>query len=372
MKEFLEKAVKGGILPNPPDDRYDWDNEDLDNLLEYLHNNSYEEAWEPDECVCVIPSGTNSTSVVNILTEVIDSENSEEEENDEGEYTKYIDNPSPVDGSVEDRFREIQNGRTKLCLYNEKMQKAPVVNFRDDDELGGRLLAPFQSFYFFEDWKEDLFVKRFVRDHMRYKNEIMCAAARIVEAIRNKAQTNMRKKLNITDGKISKDFHSAHVRRGDFADAFEDTQISPEQLLERSKVWLEEGSTLYILTDQKDEEYFAPMKETYNIFFLSDFQHLLEGVNTNFYGMIEQLIAARGKIFIGTYLSTFTAHINRLRGYYSTKHRLPGYENGSIESYYFTDPTDMMKKYNPIHGPYWAHEFSSGWRDIDKDVDFIN
>ena len=372
MKEFLERAVQDGILPNPPEDRYDWDNEELDALLEFLHSNSYEETWEPEDCVCVFPSGTNGKSVIDIVMKVINSGKSEEDNGNEDRYRNYIDNPTPVDGSVEERFREIQNGRTKLCVYNEKMQKAPLVNFIDDDELGGRLLAPFQSFYFFEDWKEDLFVKRFIRDHMRYKNEIICAAARIVEAIRNRAQTNRQKKHSNGDGNVSKDFNSAHVRRGDFADAFEGTQMSPEQLLESSKVWLEEGSTLYILTDQRDEEYFAPMKEMYDVVFLNDFLHLLEGINTNFYGMIEQLIASRGKIFIGTYLSTFTAHINRLRGYYSTKHKLSGYENGAIDSYYFTGPTDMMKKYNPVHGPYWAHEFSSGWRDIDKDVEGFN
>jgi hypothetical protein len=35
----------------------------------------------------------------------------------------------------------------------------------------------FYAFLFFEDWHTDLWVKRFVRDHLRYLDEIQCAAA---------------------------------------------------------------------------------------------------------------------------------------------------------------------------------------------------
>ena len=374
MTEFLEKAVKvDKYLPTPPDEQFNWDNAPkFTRLFDYLRQNAYGEAWIPHKCVCVIPAGTNSTSVIDVANKVIASDRV-----GKSQFESYIGNPTPVDESVEERFREIQDGRKELCVYNEKMQEAPIIHFKMINENFERLLLPFQSFFFFEDWKQDLWVKRFVRDHMRYRDEIICAAARIVEEIRTivkenqtLAKTNEQKRLDETDStvEVSSDFHTAHIRRGDFGLMYKQTQITAERYLARCREWLKEGSTLYILTDEKDETFFAPLKEVYNIYFLKDFAHLLEGVNTNYYGMIEQLIAARGEIFIGTYLSTFSAHINRLRGYYSTKNKLEGYQDGTLNSFYFTHPTDIMRKYNPVHGPYWGHEFPVGWRDIDKDV----
>jgi hypothetical protein len=38
-------------------------------------------------------------------------------------------------------------------------------------------------------------------------------------------------------------------------------------------------------------------------------------LNLNDLGAIEQIVCAHGRRFIGTYFSTFTAHILRLRGY---------------------------------------------------------
>ena len=369
MTEFLEKVVKEDkYLPTPPDERFNWDDTHLDPLFQYLRQHAYGEEWIPTKCVCVIPAGTNSTSVIDVAKKVIASDRV-----GRSQYESYVGNPTPVDDTVEERFREMQDGRKELCVYNEKMQEAPIIHFKMINENYERLLLPFQSFYFFEDWKQDLRVKRFVRDHMRYRDEIMCAAARIIEGIRTLAKVHEQKRMNATDDnttvEVSSKFHTAHIRRGDFSIMYKNTQISADAYLNCFENYFEEGSFVYILTDEQNEAFFAPLKEKYNICFLKDFSHLLKGVNTNLYGMIEQLIAAKGEIFIGTYLSTFSAHINRLRGYYSTKNQLEGYKEGTLQSYYFTWPHEIMRKYNPIHGPYWGHEFPVGWRDIDKDVE---
>merc|ERR1712232_478594 len=139
----------------------------------------------------------------------------------------------------------MQDGRKDLCVYNEKMQEAPVVHFKMINENFERLLLPFQAFFFFEDWKQDLRVKRFVRDHMRYRDEIICAAARIVEEIRTLAKTNEQKRLNVTDStvEVSSNFHTAHIRRGDFSLMYKHTQIKAEEYVTRCKDSLKEGST---------------------------------------------------------------------------------------------------------------------------------
>ena len=92
------------------------------------------------------------------------------------------------------------------------------------------------------------------------------------------------------------------------------------------------------------------MYADYNVYFLDDFKHLFEDLNTNYYGMLDQLIASKGRTFIGTFHSTFTGYINRMRGYHSQKNKLEGYETGMIRSYYFNpeDRKNAMLKYAPV------------------------
>ena len=42
----------------------------------------------------------------------------------------------------------------------------------------------------------------------------------------------------------------------------------------------------------------------------------LTGVNPNLHGMIESIVCSRAKVFAGTYFSTFTGYIHRLRGFH--------------------------------------------------------
>lgn len=87
--------------------------------------------------------------------------------------------------------------------------------------------------------------------------------------------------------------------------------------------------------------------------------------------MLDQLIASRGRTFVGTFHSTFTGYINRMRGYHAEKDKLEGYELGKINSYYFFPDRmkETMRKYEAVKGPFFAKEFPVSWRDIDKGVD---
>lgn len=53
----------------------------------------------------------------------------------------------------------------------------------------------FCVFLFFEDWKQDLWMKRFVRDHVRCIDELPCAAARVVHALRERGQQRGKGKI---------------------------------------------------------------------------------------------------------------------------------------------------------------------------------
>jgi len=133
-----------------------------------------------------------------------------------------------------------------------------------------------------------------------------------------------------------------HVRRGDFADQFDNVIVSIEKIYHSTKYTMKPNSTVFIATDDKNKTYFEVLRQHYDICFLDDFADEINCLNSNYFGIIDQIVASKGDIFFGTYYSTLSAYVNRLRGYYSTRDKLPEYELGKLQSYYFS-PRD--KKY---------------------------
>jgi GDP-fucose protein O-fucosyltransferase len=98
-------------------------------------------------------------------------------------------------------------------------------------------------------------------------------------------------------------FDAFHVRRGDFQ--YKATRVDADVLLEMAQRQIKEGATLYMATDERDKNFFRPLKEHYDLVFLDDFHdQALVGINTNYYGMIDQLVATRSRIFFGCWFST--------------------------------------------------------------------
>lgn len=131
----------------------------------------------------------------------------------------------------------------------------------------------FSAFIFFADWRQDLWSKRFVRDHLRYVDEIVCAAARVVEAVRDHARKNEKHNASRDDGI----YDSMHVRRGDFQ--YTPTRLPADELYKLSPE-LTEGATLYVATDERDKDFFNIFKKHYDVVFLDDFKPVIEGVDT--------------------------------------------------------------------------------------------
>jgi hypothetical protein len=124
------------------------------------------------------------------------------------------------------------------------------------------------------------------------------------------------------------------IRRGDFQ--YTPTRLPADQLYELSKNELSEGATLYVATDETDKSFFEPFKQKYDVVFLNDFMHVIPDLNTNYYGMIDQLVSYKSRVFYGTWWSTLSGYVNRMRGYYITKHKLEGWQDGTMKSWYFT------------------------------------
>ena len=82
-------------------------------------------------------------------------------------------------------------------------------------------------------------------------------------------------------------------------------------------------------------------------------QGLLKDVNGNLHGMIESIICTRAKVFVGTYFSTFTGYIHRLRGYHGI---------GEDTYYHHRKYVHHLQLKNSI-GNGFSREWRYGWTD---------
>jgi hypothetical protein len=179
MKEFLEREALTGNLRDqktgevvfPPNNRTEYDGVDHDtiaNELEpYLQRVGMVPPWDPEECVAAFPTTSDPKDVQAIKDMIVDIEHFPTLET-------FIDKPVPINGTALDRLKEIRANRTKVCIYDEKWQNVQLIHFGEgaNGEEGARLLVHFYAFLFFQDWKHDTWMKRFVRDHVRYIDEI--------------------------------------------------------------------------------------------------------------------------------------------------------------------------------------------------------
>jgi len=149
---------------------------------------------------------------------------------------------------------------------------------------------------------------------------------------------------------------------GDFQ--YKATRVGADKIYAQTKKIIPENATVYIGTDERDKSFFDLLKRHYHVLFLDDFHDELQGTNTNYYGMLDQLITSRGRFFFGCWFSTFTGYINRIRGYNADKDKYPGYENGIIPSWYYVldNRFDAMQQYWPVKQSFFAREFPTSWR----------
>lgn len=362
MEEFLlSEAMTGKLVDKlsrepsfPPYNRTNWDGQNVKELKEWLRNVTYiEHMWKPEKCLAAFPASVDHEDIL-ALEKLIVTQDSNQ--------FSFAGNPADVDGPPLKRLQENLSGRSKLCIYDEAMQEQLVVHFMCYHKMRIRYLVHFYAFLFFEDWKQDLWMKRFMRDHMRYMDEIQCAAARVVEKVRERSRQR--------HPELNGAFDSFHIRRGDFQ--YKTTRISANDILRNSKGVLHGQKTVFIATDERDKSFFQPLKDAYDVVFLDDYLDVLKDVNSNYYGMIDQLVAAKGDVFFGCWFSTFTGFINRMRGYYSVKLKLPGYQNGTLPTTYYYATIEKkleMHVFQPLKGSFFNREFPTSWRQIDKGIE---
>jgi hypothetical protein len=375
MEQFLMETMgkivdtKTQTISFPPDKKTAWDGDTSGiktQLAPWIRSIAVMPNWDPSLCIAAFPKSTDPQDAI-LLQQAFD----DILEEDGGKFTKnsaykeFINNPTPVDASTKDRLRELIAERKKLCVYDADLQEAQLIHFHGKakgQESGGRLLVHFYAFLFFQDWKTDLWIKRFVRDHVRYIDNIQCAAARIVHKLRTKYGGH---------------FDSFHIRRGDFQ--YKTTRVDAPVIVERARDVIEEGRVVYIGTDERDKKFFKPFVEDagWNILFLDDFlDEVGETIDPHYYGMIDQLVVSRGDRVFGCWFSTFSGYIMRLRGYHSQLEIMAdrggpnadAFSKGMLpNSYYYAleEHKTKLHDYWPVKKVFYAREFPTSWRQLD-------
>lgn len=263
--------------------------------------------------------------------------------------------------------RSIKNGIERFCgderepIYFDSEMAAPdIFHFHSgskasDDQDEYRLLNPFYSLLHFTNPVEDNYYKRFIRDFIHYKDEIFCAAGKVINLIQEEGKHIG---FNVDDEGAG-GFSALHVRRGDLQ--FKEVIISAEEWYENTAKLFQPNEILYIATDEKNRKFFDPIAKHHQIRFLDNYLEKagLANIEKQYLGMIESIIASRGRIFVGTWHSTYSAQIMRLRGYYGVSR---------MSSYYAFRPRRFeMNKFIYPHGNYAAREWPSAWLGIDGD-----
>ncbi|KAL3785701.1 hypothetical protein HJC23_008734 [Cyclotella cryptica] len=243
-------------------------------------------------------------------------------------------------------------------FFGGELASAPLIHFHSGDKYH-RLLNHFYTFLLFTDPKVGNHYKRFVRDFLHYVDPIYCAAGKIIRLLEEEASMQAeaagKKKSDTTPG-----FSSIHCRRGDFQ--YKKTKISAEEWLNATIGILHPEEIVYVATDEKDRSFFEPLEGQYNLRFLDEFSEAagLDDLDPNYAGMIDTIVASRGRIFFGTWFSTFSGYINRMRGY----HGFPG------NTSYYGQPQHKlsMHKWANHEKVLTAREWPSGWFGIDSDI----
>jgi len=368
MEEFLKREAAIGHITRyasdekllPPHNETVWDyrrgGPPQEELWEYIRTVGYRaETWNND-CVGAFPSDASGNSV---LVKMMDGILSHSDYREFPNPLDYQGRPVPLSAPPNERLREILAERRRLCLYSNEMQDATLVHFPSGKEA--RLFMQFYAFSFFEDPRQASWSSRLIRDHLRYKDVIMCAAARIIEALKQQCHSAS----NPTGT-----YHSLHLRRteGSFGSQYKKALVSSEELMQSLSI-IEANSTIFVSSDEKrDHQIFKELSEKYNIVMLETFQNLVDGLNPNFHGMVEQMIAAKAGIFFGTYYSTYSGFISRLRGYYSVQNEEDGIVEGILRNTFYIT-SEQKNEYaisKAVQKPFFSREFPIAWRNINR------
>lgn len=161
-------------------------------------------------------------------------------------------------------------------------------------------------------------------------------------------------------------------------------KITADDWYKNTRGLFEKNEIVYIATDERDTSFFLPLAKHYKLRFLSNFIESagLNELDPNIMGMVDTIIASRGRIFVGTWFSTckwkfpllcfivitynslillsVTGYINRMRGYYGM--------SGTTSFYSTPDRKLNTHKWQNHSKILTAREWPEAWIGIDGDA----
>jgi len=249
------------------------------------------------------------------------------------------------------------SGKRKLVYVTKQMQE-PSLLYIQGGKPPTRMLAHYYGYLHFTDISIGNYYKRYIRDLLHFRHEIFCAAGKIVKFLQDAAKAQGFS----TDDEGGGGYSSLHVRRGDFQ--YKKMKVSADEWYANTKEIWKQDEILYIATDEKDKDtFFKPFSSAgHKSYFLSDFNDLvgLDSMDPNWMGMIDVVVASRGRAFAGTFRSTFSGYINRLRGYYGLSMKDSWF--GQLKE------KNMMHEFHNVNLDTYAKEWPDAWMGIDADI----
>jgi len=211
-------------------------------------------------------------------------------------------NYDPVAPNSEEgkRIRQFANGRgintfEQIASFNNKHRIIYVPQ--------RKIFGIFHTIFYLPDVQTERWLKESMKAYVHYQPIIFHQAARIIASLSN-------------------NYGAYHIRITDFRQAYSWEVISGVNMISNTKEILSTfnvNNTLYIASDESNKEsfkteYIIKFEELgYNVITFNDVKHLIPDAKPYHYGIIEAIVCAYAKAFIGTKLSTFTAFIWRLR-----------------------------------------------------------
>ena len=232
------------------------------------------------------------------------------------------------------RLKHFAAGRRPVSLPKGH-QEAPRLHLR-------RVLGHYYSTIFLP-LEEESRCRRFIRDYVLYRREILDVAFTLTQRLGR--------------------YHAVHVRRGDFGRYYPNAVPGPDRILRRLESVIPRGERLYVSTDERDRRFFAALADRYDLVFFADIaEAYAEALPKSVIACVEVLVCASADQFVGTYKSTFSGYIIRLRGYRGL----------GVATQYFINRAPLSLG-DPAPGEYswepfvragkgaWQYEFPEGW-----------
>ena len=255
-----------------------------------------------------------------------------------GEAVFCVPSIPPRDSVQAARLRDFAAGRQQFLEFTPETTACHTLH------LKSATLEHFYCFFYFSRGYEEQQCKRFVRDHVKFRIEIIATAARIAVALGN--------------------YCAMHVRRNDFLLQYAEQDIPVNRLLTTLASRVPRGTRLYIATDEQDKNFFSALRTQYELYFIDDIETAIPAeMPAPLRACVEQMICAFAELFIGTRLSTFSGYINRLRGYYGAPDKNIYFTDGFSGSDADDQGSPAFSWLNWIRtgNPWWGREFKEGW-----------